>query len=175
MKFRILVRTYYVVPHVRGSCNLSALLLQESSDVLCKQESRRRAKRRAWRDSRHGQTSVQTGKVNVDFVRWGFNSANLGNGTGQTAQPLNMTVILLCCWVYWLHEWVYCASWIDGWFDGVGKLTVWFNMWIGWADERADGSCGHESYELSDWFERWVSVQTNGCILYVDTFMRSLL
>jgi hypothetical protein len=66
-----------------GSCNLSVLLLQESPDVLCKQESRKKANRRAWRDSRHGLISEQIGKVNVDFVRWGFNSANLGNRTGH--------------------------------------------------------------------------------------------
>lgn len=37
-------------------------VLQESSDLLNKQESRRRAKRKAWKESRQGQTSVPNGK-----------------------------------------------------------------------------------------------------------------
>lgn len=37
-------------------------VLQESSDLLNKQESRRRAKRKAWKESRQGQTSVPNGE-----------------------------------------------------------------------------------------------------------------
>jgi len=37
-------------------------VLQESSDLLSKQESRRRAKRKAWKESRQGQTSVPNGE-----------------------------------------------------------------------------------------------------------------
>ena len=37
-------------------------VLQESSDLLNKQESRRRAKRKAWKESRQGQTSVRNGE-----------------------------------------------------------------------------------------------------------------
>ena len=37
-------------------------MLQESSDLLNKQESRRRAKRKGWKESRQGQASVRNGE-----------------------------------------------------------------------------------------------------------------
>ena len=37
-------------------------VLQQSSDLQNKQESRRRAKRKAWKESRQGQTSVRNGE-----------------------------------------------------------------------------------------------------------------
>jgi hypothetical protein len=155
-KFGILVYTSHtsvvLALLIRGSWRTPASLLQESSDVLSKQESRRRAKRKAWRESRQGHTSVQAGESPCRAVCV-VGSARLSLGSEQTKRPVlvddddHVIVWLDVCteevgWIRWVDEW---TDWLYGLMaGGMDLMHCRINLRVdGYTDRWLDSGRGY--------------------------------